>query len=280
MPTLCEHCGQSNRATAMFCIGCAGKLPGFAPSGPSALEAMKALSLRRGGAASDGASESSLGEPLLPSETKAFWLQLGALGIAMSIGFVVWFLHATGRPSVPSLGKLMQSAETTVPEVVTKEVVAVAPQRSWPPSIQTVQPTPEPRAAAGLLPGTSASKATVAKSSAPTGVASSLESSPDRRVQAVRDFYRALSAADGRTAAAFVVPAKRGLGPVNEANISRFYGSFDRPLLVRSIRPIDATLVEARYSYRVSRTTCEGTAFVETERVGRKTLIRRIRANC
>ncbi|MDM0109954.1 hypothetical protein QTH97_33945 [Variovorax sp. J22R24] len=93
-------------------------------------------------------------------------------------------------------------------------------------------------------------------------------------------FYRALSAADGRSAAAFVIPAKRGIGPFNEINISRFYGSFQRPLQIRSIRPIDASLVEAKYSYRVSRTTCEGTAIVETERIGRETFIRRIRANC
>ena len=44
MSNVCDHCGQSNRPTAMFCIGCTGKLPGFAPSGPSALEAAKAMS--------------------------------------------------------------------------------------------------------------------------------------------------------------------------------------------------------------------------------------------
>ncbi len=35
MSNICERCGQSNRATAMFCIGCTGKLPGFAASAPS-----------------------------------------------------------------------------------------------------------------------------------------------------------------------------------------------------------------------------------------------------
>ena len=49
---------------------------------------------------------------------------------------------------------------------------------------------------------------------------------------------------------------------------------------LRSIRAIDATRVEAKYSYRVTRTTCEGTALLETERVGNETFIRRIRANC
>ncbi|MDM0032240.1 hypothetical protein QTI33_08865 [Variovorax sp. J22P271] len=199
--------------------------------------------------------------------------------MVMSIGFMVWFLHAMGKPSAPPR-KLMQSAEATAPKVVTKEVVAAAPQRSSPPPLAAADPTPEPRAAAASLPGAPAGKAPVVKSPAPTSIASPRDLNSDRQVQAVKDFYRALSAADGRTAAAFVVPAKRGLGPYNEANISRFYGSFDRPLLVRSIRSIDASVIEAKYSYRVSRTTCEGTAFVETERVGRETLIRRIRANC
>jgi hypothetical protein len=104
--------------------------------------------------------------------------------------------------------------------------------------------------------------------------------SVDQHVQAVEKFYRALSAADGKKAAAIDIPAKRGIGPFDEANISRFYGSFQRPLLFRSIRPIDARLVEAKYSYRVSTTTCEGTAIVETQRVSQETLTRSIRANC
>ena len=43
MTNVCERCGQNNRANAMFCIGCAGKLPNFAPSGPSALQALTQL---------------------------------------------------------------------------------------------------------------------------------------------------------------------------------------------------------------------------------------------
>jgi hypothetical protein len=49
------------------------KLPGFAPSGPSALDGVKALS-RRSRSAEVGRGSSA--EPLLPSETKSFWIQL------------------------------------------------------------------------------------------------------------------------------------------------------------------------------------------------------------
>ncbi|MDM0028335.1 hypothetical protein QTI27_27680 [Variovorax sp. J31P216] len=216
---------------------------------------------------------------MLPSETKVFWLQLGAAGMAMSIGFMAWFLHATARPSAPSGGNLMQLPQATAPQLPTKDFVAVAPRRSSSPPVPAPDPAPAPRAAVRSLPAP-VGKAPLVKSAAATSLALPRESSPDPQVRAVKDFYRALSAADGRTAAAFVVPAKRGLGAFNEANMSRFYGSFERPLLIRSIRPIDASVVEAKYSYRISRTTCEGTAFVETERVGGATLIRRIRANC
>ena len=44
MPVDCPACGTRNRGNAMFCSGCAGQLPGFAPSGPSELERIKSFS--------------------------------------------------------------------------------------------------------------------------------------------------------------------------------------------------------------------------------------------
>ena len=37
MTVICETCRTANRDKAMFCIGCAGKLPAFAATGPAAL---------------------------------------------------------------------------------------------------------------------------------------------------------------------------------------------------------------------------------------------------
>ena len=42
----CGGCGRSNRPGAMFCIGCAGRLPTFVATGPSALETSRAQRLR------------------------------------------------------------------------------------------------------------------------------------------------------------------------------------------------------------------------------------------
>lgn len=44
MTVLCANCHAVNRDRAMFCIGCAGKLPAFAATGPSALAALDAAS--------------------------------------------------------------------------------------------------------------------------------------------------------------------------------------------------------------------------------------------
>src|SRR4030095_3857794 len=93
-------------------------------------------------------------------------------------------------------------------------------------------------------------------------------------------FYRALSNGDGKTAAALVTPEKRGTGPFNEANMSRFYRSLREPLSIQAIRQLDGNIVEARYAYRATMTQCKGTAIVETEVVSQRRLIRRIRANC
>ena len=38
MSVVCERCGTSNRDNAMFCIGCAGRLPAFQPSARNASE--------------------------------------------------------------------------------------------------------------------------------------------------------------------------------------------------------------------------------------------------
>jgi limonene-1,2-epoxide hydrolase len=225
---------------------------------------------------------------MLPSETKSFWLLLAALAVALAIGFMGWFLHVTAKPSVPARSSPVQKHELTGEQAAADDIVSSSPssssvsaQRSSP-KVSAPDLPPEARVALGSRPDlpVRATSSPNAGSAAEAAGASRKEPSRDPQVQAVEKFYRALSAADGKTAVAVIIPAKRGTGAFNEVNISKFYGSFERPLLLRSIRPINATHVEAKYSYRVSRTTCEGTAIVETEQVRQQTLIRSIRANC
>ncbi|MGJ7509857.1 hypothetical protein [Variovorax sp. GT1P44] len=273
MSNVCERCGRSNRTSAMFCIGCTAKLPGFAPSGPSALEAMKALSARPSSAASGAESAPGYGpQPILPSETKAFWVQLAALGVLMMIGFMGWFMHVRATPA-PVREALLPAPNATGSQVVANKAPPPEPTLVTA-RASTVLPEPD----LGQQPNPTAGE--MRKPEGKPADASPHQPGRHPQLQAVENFYRALSVADGRSAAAFIIPAKRGIGPFNETNISRFYGSFAQPLRIRSIRAIDANLVEAKYSYRVSRTACEGTALLETEQVGDATFIRRIRANC
>jgi len=99
-------------------------------------------------------------------------------------------------------------------------------------------------------------------------------------ISAVNGFYRALSRADGEMAASFVIPEKRGKGPFNEANISRYYGNMTKPLTIKSITKKGKDLVEISYSYRSPQKTCEATALVETESYYGNTLIKKIKAKC
>lgn len=244
---ICAACGHPNRPTAMFCIGCAGRLPGFVATGPSALETARVLRPRHG-----APMQSHAPSPVLPSETGSFWLRLGLLVLAMVIAFVGWYVYVTRRATGPEL-----------------PVAAEAPAPS---SFPSTSPSPP------------SANAPIAPPAAPSPPAAATEGTGrprrDASVQAAAEFYRALSEADGAAAAALVIPEKRGRGPFQEDRISSFYGSFRERLAVRSIRAVDDHNVVVKYRYRATRTKCEGTALVETVSIRQQTLIRSIRANC
>ena len=99
-------------------------------------------------------------------------------------------------------------------------------------------------------------------------------------IAAVNGFYKALSRADGEMAASFVIPEKRGKGPFNEANISRYYGNMINPLTIKSITKKGDDSVEVTYYYKSPQKTCETSALVETESYYGNTLIKKIKAKC
>ena len=65
----------------------------------------------------------------------------------------------------------------------------------------------------------------------------------------VTAFYNALSAADGETAAAFVIPEKRGIGPFNEQSIHDFFGGLSAPLKLTAVALTTENSVSAAYRY-------------------------------
>jgi hypothetical protein len=101
-------------------------------------------------------------------------------------------------------------------------------------------------------------------------------------VSAVTVFYQALGAADGNTAAALVVPEKRGIGPFNENNMAKFFGNMREPLrLLSNPRQSGSDLVQAEYRYVYKNgKECNGRADVATRYEFGNTLIQGIKANC
>jgi len=100
-------------------------------------------------------------------------------------------------------------------------------------------------------------------------------------ISVVTRFYRALSAGDGNTAAALVVPEKRGIGPFNETSIANFFSSMREPLRLISVRQIDSDHVLAEYRYvHASGKVCNARPTVTTTYAFGKTLIHGIKANC
>ncbi|WP_292364827.1 hypothetical protein [Mesorhizobium sp.] len=98
-------------------------------------------------------------------------------------------------------------------------------------------------------------------------------------MKTVAAFYNALSNADGVSAAASVVPEKRGIGPFSETSIHSFFSGLSTPLKLRSVSRKGTDKVVAAYSYvRTNGAVCDGRAEVRTTYRYGKTLISRISA--
>jgi hypothetical protein len=277
MSVVCEGCGTSNRATAMFCIGCAGRLPTFVATGPSALEAMGAPPSPAPRRAASGTVPR--GDVTSMAESPAFWLTLGLAGLAALAAATGWYVHSQRAGVGASRMDIAAGAATGS----AKAPLARPAARSERPPEAPPSPQEWLDKAEELI-----DSVTSRSTGTPPAPLTPLEPSPlarndigpDAPSRVVAAFYGALAAGDGKTAAAIITPAKRDIGSFSEARMTRFYGSFSEPLSVRSIRQIDANAVEARYTYRATRTLCEGVALVRTERIAEQTVIRSIRANC
>jgi len=149
---VCKACGSPNRAKAKFCTGCARPLPGFEPSGPSALDPVMSLRLASGAPPGGRAAV-----PVLPAETAAFWLKAGYWALAMIVGFTLWCLYITSKPGAPPLKAEIMS------------LLAPVMKASSSPSVPA--PAPAPAAQAPVSP-VAAGAAPVA--SPPGGTASPL----------------------------------------------------------------------------------------------------------
>ena len=94
----------------------------------------------------------------------------------------------------------------------------------------------------------------------------------------VRAFYGALRAGDGGSAAAQVVPEKRGSGAYSAGAITRFYGRLPEPIELTDVQPVGGGAYRVRYRYSAGRSRCNGTAVVRTANRDGRDLIRSIDA--
>ena len=252
MTLSCENCGADNRAHANFCIGCAAKLPGFAATGPSALELLKARETK----AAPARSRAGVQAQQARADAAALPRLLVAGGVLMALCFTAWYLYIT-RPASAAIAPARDDAVVLQPAV--QQLGALDPDLSALPEV-----SPAARAAAARTTWSAWATA---------------ERELDA-VDTVTRFYRALSAGDGATAAGFVIAPKRVQGPLSGAAMTAFYGPMAQPLAIHSVRQLEANVVEARYTYRATRTACEGRALVTMDGSGPAAAIRSIAANC
>ncbi|HET7837361.1 MAG TPA: hypothetical protein VFL43_16205, partial [Variovorax sp.] len=132
MPVICAACQTENRDAAKFCHGCARKLPGFAATGPSLLDGLRS----KRPAAAAAAHPASLAGQNAPRE---FWLGLGALMLAVAIGFGGWFGYVTRKVPAPAPVPAHAPASRAAPVAVAPPAPALAAEARRPP-----EPMPQP----------------------------------------------------------------------------------------------------------------------------------------
>ena len=135
MTVVCDACKTENRDTAMFCRGCAGKLPGFAATGPAALASPRKPTSARPRAGAAGASPSAVEFPRI-------WLGLGLLIAAMAIAFTGWYAYVTRKVAAPAVQTVAAApTPSAAPALPLTLITPVEPLQSTP------APAPPPVAA-------------------------------------------------------------------------------------------------------------------------------------
>ncbi|MGJ7580130.1 hypothetical protein ACSFA3_08100 [Variovorax sp. RHLX14] len=94
MTVICETCQTANRDKAMFCIGCAGKLPAFAATGPAALAATEGMRRQRrdGGSGKVSPEHRDSGRHVLQ-----WWFAVVLLLGGVAAALVGWIALTPGR---------------------------------------------------------------------------------------------------------------------------------------------------------------------------------------
>jgi hypothetical protein len=144
MTVLCANCHTANRDRAMFCIGCAGKLPAFAATGPAALDTVSAPlgATAKPSSATQNPTGSASVAPSGPAQ-RGLMLAVLLLGATVLV-LAAWISFGPERAAAPGVA----SAAAPLQTLPATPVAAPAPVAVPPP------PVPVPLDAA-LSPGES-----------------------------------------------------------------------------------------------------------------------------
>jgi len=112
MSVICPACQTENRDAAMFCHGCARKLPNFTPTQPSMLETMRAMP------SAPVASTATIATPvqLEPRSLIGLWIGVGVAVLVLLAGIGTWYAHLLRKPP-PSVHPASGAARIERPAV-------------------------------------------------------------------------------------------------------------------------------------------------------------------
>jgi hypothetical protein len=184
---------------------------------------------------------------------------------------------ASGPASTGELMDAPDAADTDEGAALEPEPVASSAPEPAPPSAAAAEDQPAPRPAPPRAAAPEARPEVVDRPEASPPDKSEAEAEADA-ADAVRAFYSALSAGDGASAARFVIPAKRGSGPLSAGALTRYYSSFRRPLRLRRLVRVNADTVRVAYDYVLADgRVCRGQAVVDVDHRGGRSLVSGIR---
>ena len=166
MAVVCAACKTGNRDSAMFCRGCAARLPAFAPTGPATLTSTHTAPI--------GLAASAVRHPQSPEPP--WWMYMSLLIVAMALAFVCWYVLVTRPPAVvpnvvvaaaatPAPAKIPAGSPLTLLQPVEPLEIVTPPQEPAPleserplvapavmPSRAPLDPTPRPKQRAAAAP--------------------------------------------------------------------------------------------------------------------------------
>ncbi|MGJ7545060.1 hypothetical protein [Variovorax sp. LT1R16] len=157
MTVICQACQAHNRDKAMFCRGCAAKLPAFAATGPSALE-MLAPARPRGAAAA--VAPSRHGPGLMALSGARGWFPAVVLMGTVLIALVVWITLARTGPGavVPTMAEAKTAPNSPLVASAVATTTASPTASPTPPvaASSTPAPLPTPAPSSAVVPFESA----------------------------------------------------------------------------------------------------------------------------